>query len=53
MNLSFTLISVLAFYFQIRGSSALRSGVQLLPLIAGVVTGLVAGGALVPVIGYV
>ncbi|KAL8284076.1 hypothetical protein RQP46_005189 [Phenoliferia psychrophenolica] len=49
----FTLITLLEYYFQIRGSSALRSGVQLLPLIAGVVASLIVGGALAPVIGYV
>lgn len=48
----FTVISILAYYFQIRGSSALRSGVQLLPMISGVVTALVVGGALGPVVGY-
>lgn len=44
--------AVLAYYFQIRGSSALRSGVQLLPMIAGVVTALVLGGGAAPVVGY-
>lgn len=45
-------LPVLAYYFQIRGSSALRSGVQLLPMIAGVVTALVVGGAGGPIVGY-
>ena len=63
----FTIISVLSYYFQvslfsslnlplndlqIRGSSALRSGVQLLPLIAGVITALVLGGGMAPKVGY-
>lgn len=43
----------LPIFFQLRGSSSIRSGVQLLPLVCGVIFAVTVAGGSTPAIGYV
>lgn len=49
----FTVSIVLPIYFQLRGSSSIRSGVQMLALVCGVIFSVSLAGGSAPKIGYV
>ena len=49
----FSVAIFLPIYFQLLGSSSIRSGVQMLPLVCGVIFSVTLSGGLAPAIGYV
>lgn len=49
----FSVAIFLPIYFQLLGSSSIRSGVQMLPLVCGVIFSVTISGGTAPVIGYV